>query len=455
LGKLFGTNGIRGVVNVSMTPLFALKIGMAIGSELKQGSVLIGNDSRNSGTMLKNAVVSGLLSTGVNVIDVGLAPTPAIQYASKNWKTIGSVIITASHNPAQFNGIKVSDMEGIEVPEEKENKIESRYFSNNFIKSEWDKVGKYSVRNDVLDFYKKGILEKINGELIKKAKLKVIVDPANGVGGLVTPYLLQNVGCTVTTINSHIDGFFPGRDPEPNDENLNLLKQTVIDEKADMGIAHDGDADRVLFIDEKGIFHWGDVIFALLIKKLLKNKKSAKVVTPIASSKLVQDVTEEMGGELITTKVGSIVVARTLKKVKGLIGGEENGGIFYAPHQYVRDGAMGALMILECIAESGEKLSDLIRELPKYYQIKRKIKCPNELKAEILSKIKNKIIADKIEDIDGLKIWRGDGWLLIRPSGTEPIIRYYTESKSKPSAEHLSKWGLKLLQDALKGENVK
>ncbi|MHA1410213.1 MAG: phosphoglucosamine mutase, partial [Candidatus Odinarchaeia archaeon] len=311
MNKLFGTNGIRGVINETMTPQLALGIGMATGTVFKKGSVLVGRDSRTSGEMIKNAVISGLLSTGINVIDVGLAPTPAIQYATKHWGVRGAIIVTASHNPPQFNGIKVIDKDGIEIPRKTEDLIEKNYFTNNFSTVTWSDVGEYRTNNEVLDFYKKGILKKINTQLIKKADFKVVVDPANGVGGLVTPYLLQEAGCKVITINSHIDGFFPGRRPEPTDETVELLKKTVKENNADIGVAHDGDADRAVFIDEKGKFHWGDIIFAILIKKVLKNKKEGgKVVTPIATSKLVQDITEEYNGELIITKVGSVIVAR-------------------------------------------------------------------------------------------------------------------------------------------------
>lgn len=449
MGRLFGTNGIRGVVNKEMTAELALKIGRALGTYFKSGRVLVGMDGRTSGVMLKSALTSGLLSAGVDVVDVGLAPTPAIQYATKNSGARGSVIITASHNPAEFNGIKVVDYDGIEISTADEGVVESLYYSERFHTADWLGLGKLENRMDILEPYKVGILRKVRTDLIKKANLKVVIDSANSVGGLVTPYLTAIAGCETVTINTHIDGLFPGRDPEPNDDTLTVLKKTVLSSGADLGIAHDGDADRVVFVDEGGVFLTGDKTFALLIKKALTDKGGGKVVTPIASSNLIKDVTEEFGGELVTTRVGSVVVARTLKEVEGLIGGEENGGIFYSPHQYVRDGAMGAMLLLEYIAEAGKPLSKLVAGLPKYYQIKKKVKCSEQVKDALLRKLREELKNYEVDTTDGLKILLEKGWVLIRPSGTEPIIRCYAESHTRHEAERLSSWGLKLINDQM------
>ncbi|MEM2108933.1 MAG: phosphoglucosamine mutase [Candidatus Odinarchaeota archaeon] len=450
MGRLFGTNGIRGVANIEMTPEVALKIGKAVGTYFKKGTLLIGCDGRVSGLMLKNAVISGLLSTGVNIVDVGLAPTPAVQYATRQWEMQGSIIVTASHNPPEFNGIKVVGGDGIEVQAVEENEIEKIYFSNNYNAADWMSVGGFDRRDDVLNLYMESILGKIKVSAIKKAGLKVVVDPGNGVGGLVTPYLTSLAGCTTVTVNSSIDGFFPGRPPEPTDESLTLLKKTVKETGADIGIAHDGDADRVIFVDDKGNFITGDRSFAVLIIKTLSKFKKGKVVTPIASSNVIKDVTEEYGGRLITTKVGSVIVARTLKEVEGIIGGEENGGIFYSPHQYVRDGAMGAMLMIEYLAETGEPLSKLTSSLPRYYQVKKKIHCPDSVKETLLNKLKESLKNYEVDTTDGVKIYLERGWVLIRASGTEPIIRCYAESDLKNEAEKLSNWGLGLIEELMK-----
>ncbi len=454
LTRLFGTNGIRGVANIDMTPEFALKIGKAIGTHFKKGPILVGSDARVSGLMLKNSVISGLLSVGVNIIDVGLAPTPAVQYATRMLQARGAVIITASHNPPEFNGVKVIGSDGVEVSAIEENEIEKIYFSNNYATVNWQSIGWYERRSDILKIYNESIIRKVNIGLIKKASLKVVVDPGNGVGGLVTPYLTTLAGCETITINSNLDGFFPGRLPEPNDESLSLLKKTVKEAGGDIGIAHDGDADRVVFVDEKGNFITGDKSFALLIIKTLSKFKKGKIVTPVATSNIVKDVVEKYGGQLITTKVGSVIVARKLQEVKGIIGGEENGGIFYAPHQYVRDGAMGAMLMLEYLAETEEPLSKLIEGLPKYYQVKKKLSCPDVFKEKLLNKLKEKLRNYKIDSTDGLKIYVEKGWVLIRASGTEPIIRCYIESYTKKDAEQLSKWGVELVEESMRELNV-
>ncbi|WEU39839.1 MAG: phosphoglucosamine mutase [Candidatus Odinarchaeum yellowstonii] len=450
MNRLFGTNGIRGVVNVDLTADFALKIGKAVGTYFKTGPILIGSDGRVSGLMLKNAIISGLLSVGVNAIDVGLAPTPAIQYAIRELTSRGAVIVTASHNPPEFNGVKVVGSDGVEVSTIEEQEIEKIYFLNSYATVNWRNVGWCDRREDILKIYMDSIIRKVDVTLIKKTGLKVVVDAGNGVGGLVTPYLTTIAGCETITVNSNLDGFFPGRNPEPNDENLQLLKKTVKETGADIGIAHDGDADRVVFVDEKGSFITGDKSFALLVIKTLSKIKKGIVVTPIATSNIVKDVVEQYGGRLITTRVGSVIVARTLKEVDGVIGGEENGGIFYAPHQYVRDGAMGAMLMLEYLAETGEALSKLIEKLPKYYQVKKKLSCPDSFKEKLLNKLKEKLKNYNLDTTDGLKIYAENGWVLIRASGTEPIVRCYAESRSQKEAERLSKWGVELVDEELK-----
>ncbi|MHA1333828.1 MAG: phosphoglucosamine mutase [Candidatus Odinarchaeia archaeon] len=447
--RLFGTNGIRGVVNDLFTPEFSAKIGQAIGSFFGNGPILVGGDGRLSTPMIKNAVISGLVSSGVDVIDVGIAPTPAIQYATKELNVSGAVIVTASHNPPQFNGVKVIDSDGIEISHEKELKIEEIFFESNFKKAEWNSLGQLTTDTSIIERYIDAILNKIDVDVIKKKSLKIVVDPGNGVGALVTPYLLRKLGCKVVTINAQVDGSFPGRNPEPNPDNLQELMKLVKVLNADLGIAHDGDADRVIFVDEEGNFHWGDISFALIIRKLLRENKGGKIVTPVASSKLIEDIVAQNNGELIWTPVGSIIVARTLKEVNGICGGEENGGIFYAPHQYVRDGAMGAVLMLEIMCETGKKLSELVSELPKYYMTKLKVKCSNEIKQKVMEKILKKVEDYEVITLDGVKIITEKGWVIIRPSGTEPLFRCYAESSDKNASEELAKWGITLIKEAI------
>jgi phosphomannomutase/phosphoglucomutase len=436
--RLFGTNGIRGVVNKELTPEKAAKIGGAIGTFFKKGKLIVGHDARTSGLMLTNAVIAGLNATGCEVFFGGMAPTPALQYATKSHKMDGGVIVTASHNPPEYNGIKVVWNDGIELSREQEVEVETMFFNEKICYTKWDNIGKINVINGIIDEYIEAVEKHVNTDKIAKRHYHVVVDAANSVGNLAIPRLLRNLGCKVTTINGDIDGTFPGRLPEPRPENLGDLALTVKAVGADLGVALDGDADRSIFIDEFGEIHWGDKTFALIEKQFLKSNPGEKVVTPVSSSTLIRDIAEAYGGELVLTKVGSVTVSQTMKKLKAKLGGEENGGIFYGPHQAVRDGAMATALILNIMAETKEKLSKLLAELPKYFIEKGKVECPENLKAKTLEKLIEKAKGLNISTIDGIKIWFEDkSAILVRPSGTEPIYRLYAEAKNRKRAKQL------------------
>lgn len=440
LRRLFGTNGIRGVVNKELTPEFAIKIGEAIGSFFKQGEILLGYDGRISNLMLANAVISGLVSTGCNVYDAGMAPTPCVQYAVKSHKMDGGVMITASHNPPEYNGIKVMAKDGVEISRRQEIEIENIFFEKKVTHVSWRRIGQVYSLPRVLDEYKDAIKKHVDVIAIRKEHYHIVVDAANGVGGLTTPYLLRELGCQVTTINPNIDGTFPNRPPEPRPENLKDLATTVKAVGADFGVAFDGDADRSIFVDETGEIQWGDRTFALVEKDFLQTNQRETIVTPVSSSQVVKDVAEKYGGHLVWTKVGSTVVSYTMKKLKAKLGGEENGGVFYGPHQPVRDGAMTTAIILNIMAKTGKKLSELLNALPRYYLKKDKIRCPNEQKNLVLKKLIAQVKHLKPETIDGIKLWFLDkSSILIRPSGTEPIYRFYAEAKTKEKASQLVK----------------
>jgi phosphomannomutase/phosphoglucomutase len=438
--RLFGTNGIRGVVNEELTPQFALKIGEAIGTFFEQGKILLGYDGRVSNMMLANAVTSGLISTGCDVYDAGMAPTPCIQYAVKNHHMDGGIMITASHNPPEYNGIKVMAKDGVEIPRQREIEIETIFFENKIRHANWDGVGCTQSMPNVLEEYKQAVKEHVNTGAIGRKGYQVVVDAANGVGGLATPYLLKELGCQVTTINANIDGTFPNRLPEPRPENLHDLATVVKAVKADFGVAFDGDADRAIFVDEKGEVQWGDRTFALVEKHFLQKHQGKTVVTPVSSSRVIMDVAEKYGGKVVWTKVGSTIVSYTMKRLKAKLGGEENGGVFYGPHQPVRDGAMTTALILDIMAKTGRTLSQLLNGLPHYYLEKDTIECPNERKTAVLRELAKEVKHLNPETVDGVKLLFPDkSSILIRPSGTEPIYRFYAEAKTKEKAARLVK----------------
>jgi len=444
--RLFGTNGIRGVINQDMTGELAMGIGSAWGTYLKKTikrpKVVIGTDARLSNTMLKSAVAAGMLSTGCDMVDVGLVPTPTLQYTVKEKRYDSGVIITASHNPPQFNGIKGVASDGTEFSKDTEEAIEALYFSQQYARAPWRDAGTYATWDGAIDLYNKGILSTIDVTLIKKQRFHVVLDCGNGVGSLVTPLLLKKLGCTVTPLYCTPDGTFPGRNSEPTPENLTTLINTVPQVGASFGIAQDGDADRAIFVDEKGTYIWGDKSLSLAGKYITQNTKGSIAVTPVTTSTCFEDVIKANGGRVIYTKVGSPIVARVMMEQHAVFGGEENGGLIFPELQYCRDSAMTCAKILEILAKEKRPFSDLIAEIPHYEMHKMKMTCPNEKKEQVMNllaeQMKDATDVVKIDRTDGVKLFLKNGWVLMRPSGTEPIFRVYIETKNKQDTQRLA-----------------
>lgn len=442
--KLFGTNGIRGVVNEDMNCELALGIGKAWGTflkkSIKRSKVAIGTDARLSNYMLKNAISSGLIATGCDVVDTGLVPTPTLQYAVKIKDFDSGVIITASHNPPNFNGIKGIAADGTEFSKDIEEQIEEIYFSKNFSHASWENVGQLSNWDGAIDLYINGILNAVDVDIIKKKQFKIVLDCGNGAGSNVTPLLLKKLGCKITELYCEADGRFPGHNSEPLPENLVDLIKKVPEVNADLGAAQDGDADRAIFVDEKGNYIWGDKSLALGAK--YSTKSGGIAVTPVTTSSMFDDVVIQNKGKVIHTAVGSPIVARVMIENNSVFGGEENGGLIFPEMQHCRDSAMSIAKILEIMAKENKKLSELIDEIPKYEVFKMKMPCPHEKKEIVMKKLaeqtKNSSDVLKIDETDGVKLYLKDGWVLMRPSGTEPIFRVYTESKDKKRAEEIA-----------------
>jgi phosphomannomutase/phosphoglucomutase len=424
----------------------ALGIGKAWGTYLKQRipqpNCVIGTDARLSNHMLKSAFSAGLLSTGCDVVDVGLVPTPTLQYTVKEKQFDAGIIITASHNPPEFNGIKGTAKDGTELSKDVEEAIENIYFSQRYDLSDWKNVGNYLTWNGAINLYIKGILSRIDTGCIKKQRFHVVLDCGNGVGGLVAPLLLKKLGCQVTELNCEPDGTFPGRHSEPIPENLTMLMKSVPESGASFGVGLDGDADRAIFVDENGTYIWGDKSLSLVGKYITREKKGGLTVTPVTTSTCFEDVIHQNAGTVVYTKVGSPIVAHVMKEKHAVFGGEENGGLIFPEFQYCRDSAMSLVKILEILAKEKKSLSELIAEIPSYEIYKTKITCPNEKKERIMNllekQMKDNNNVTNVDRTDGVKLYMKDGWVLLRPSGTEPIFRVYVESKEKQRAEQLA-----------------
>ncbi len=445
--RLFGTFGARRTANDVLTPEFATRLAACYGTQI-QGTVAVGGDTRTSSPMLIEAVKAGLLSSGCDVVDLGILPTPGVQYAVRKYYD-GGVMVTASHNPPKYNGIKFLDENGIGIPEDMELAIEELYFDKEPKRAEWHEIGQVYTNDTIIDEYVDEAISKVDAEAIREANLKVVVDCGSGAGSYTAPYLIRKLGCDVTTLNCQADGFFPGRDPEPIEENLSELISVVKQLNADIGLAHDGDADRTICIDEKGNFVLGDKTFTLVEKQMLKENNGGIIVTTVATSQAIYDIADEYNGEVIATAVGDLLVARELHEKDGLFGGEENGGLIFPDFVYGRDAIMTVAKILEILAVEKKALSELVEELPKYYACKLKVECSDDQKQMVMDNIAEEIKATtdfELDLTDGVKILKDDGWTIIRPSGTEPIFRCFAESDSQEKADEMANWGIGLIE---------
>lgn len=447
--RLFGTNGVRGIVNEEMTPEFAMELGKAIG-RFMGGKVAIATDTRTSGEMIKSAVSAGLMAVGVDVLDLGVAPTPALQYLVKNNTIGGGVMITASHNPPEFNGIKCVDPDGTEMHRSNEERIESIYFSKEAGCSPWDRVGDMRPVSGAVESYVKAVVALVDRLAIKDSGLEVVLDCANGAASASGPMLMNALGVRAVTLNANPQGNFPGHPSEPTEDHLRDLISLVRETGAAMGIAHDGDADRTIFVDEKGNYVFGDKSLAVISRHMVR-ENGGTVVTPVSTSSCVEDVVKAAGGDVVYTKVGSPIVARKMMEIGAVFGGEENGGLIFPEHQYCRDGAMTAAKMLEVVAKEGD-LSSLIATVPEYHLDKRKIVCPNARKEGLLEQVAEHFSDQRVDTTDGVKIIFDDGWTLIRPSGTEPIFRIFSESRSDTSSRRRGEECELLLKEFLAGD---
>lgn len=430
--RLFGTNGVRGVYGQELTHELVIDLCYSLATYFGNGPIIVGNDGRKSGPTLSKIVRSTLNSAGLDVGNAGLVPTPCLQYAAKRLGYNGGAMITASHNPPQYNGIKPTAADGVEISRDDELTVEEIYYSKKFAKV--DGRGRDFADDKVVPLYIEAALSLVDADRIRDRKFTVVLETGNGAQGVVAPILAKELGCKVLVLNGHIDGDFPGRGSEPTPDNLGPLSEAVKSSGADFGVAYDGDGDRSMFCDNDGIVHWGDKTGALLVKHLLTEKHhGAEVVCPINTTMMLSMVAEQAGSKVIHTKVGSVEVSREMVKRNALLGLEENGGFMYGALNEVRDGAMATALILDMLAGSGASFSDLISRLPKTFQYKTKFVCKSR---DVIDRAVKACIEHgsplKVETLDGAKVWIDEAtWVMVRPSGTEPLIRMYAESTDK------------------------
>lgn len=428
MAKLFGTNGVRGVFGEGLTLEFISKITLSIATLFKKGPILVGYDGRESSIIISKIVTASLSSAGLDSAVCGLVPTPCLQFATKQLGYNGGIMITASHNPPQYNGIKVTARDGIEISREDELKVEEFYF-----KKKWKISNKFgSIKNEskTIGAYISGIKQQVNVKKIKSRNLKVVLDLGNGTQAVAAPILCKDLGCELVLINEKIDGTFPGRGSEPTPQNLDKLSSMVNKSKANFGIAFDGDGDRSIFCDEKGKILTGDRSALLLSKYILEKYPQSKIITSVNSTYVIEKIASNSGSKVLRTKVGSVEVSRKMIQENALIGFEENGGFMYGKHNQVRDGSMTMAILIDLLANSPNSLSQEMDKLPPSFTTKGKIECSKDDFKKILGILKAEPY--KKDLTDGIKLFLDESsWVMVRLSGTEPIARIYAESSSQ------------------------
>lgn len=396
---------------------------------------MIGYDGRESSPIICKIITSTLNSIGIDCKIAGLVPTPCLEYAVKSLGYSGGIMITASHNPPQYNGIKPAAKDGVEISREDELIIEDIYLNKSWITNP-EKWGITGEETRTIETYLDGIISHISSKLIGSKSFKVVLDLGNGAQAVTAPNFCKKVNCETILVNETIDGMFPGRGSEPTPQNLSVLSKSVIDNKANFGIAFDGDGDRSIFCDNLGNILTGDKSALILIQHILNQNPNSLVVTCLNSGSNTELLAEKYDSKVIRTKVGSVEVSRKMVSTNALIGFEENGGFMFGKHNQVRDGCMSLALMLDFLATSDNSLSSEISKLPLSFTTKDKLKCSSDDAVKVISSLKEEFPNSDVSD--GIKITiDSKSWVMIRSSGTEPIIRIYTESENEEKLEAL------------------
>ncbi len=446
---MVSTSGIRGIVGAGIDPIMTAKYAAAFGTLLNGRKIVVGRDSRLSGQMLKMAVISALRSVGCDVIDIGIVPTPTVEIAVTGLKAAGGVCLTASHNPSEWNALKLFNKKGEFIDKNDLAKLNKIYDSEKFAFVGNKSLGSLESDNSWIDRHIKQVLklDVIDRNKIKRAKLKVVVDAVNGAGSFALPEMLEALGVEVIRLNCLGDGDFVHK-PEPIPDNLKMLSGAVRKFKADLGMACDPDADRLALVDETGRPIGEELTLTLAVKYILTRKKG-NVVINLSTSRVTEDIAREAGSKLRYSPVGEANVIAGIRKFRAVIGGEGNGGVIYPAFHCGRDALVGGAIISSLLAETGMKLSGLVGTLPIYYNIKTKAPLPagfDRKMARMKEAAKKSFKGLKIDKRDGLRFDFGGGWFQIRKSNTEPIYRLIVETNNKKLTRDIKNEIFKLLK---------
>lgn len=447
--KLFGSSGIRGLANVDLTPFLAAKIALATAGVSKARKAVVARDTRVTGLMLEDSMVSGFLAAGVDVSCLGVLPTPVLAFLTRELGADVGVMITASHNPPEYNGVKVFDGGGLAYSEKKQEKIEAMIKREAFSLADWREIGN-ATSTDETQLY----VEMIKKAVSLRKKWHVVVDPGCGATSSLAPAVFAALGCRTTMVNAQPDGFFPGRSPEPNENSLKPLASIVKRLHADLGVAYDGDGDRVSFIDRKGKFADFDRILAAYAVHVVKREGGGTVATNVEASMCIDKAVEACGGKVVRTIVGDIYVSEAIKHSNGLFGGEPCGAWIHPRFHHCPDGILSSMLLLKALEDEDKDLSEFMAEIPQYSVARKNINCKNGTKHKLVEKAgkKSKTFfpnCKNLPTVDGIRLAVENGWILIRASGTEPLIRLTAEGESLKAAQEMAKKGAALVNELI------
>jgi len=434
---IISISGMRGIVGENLTDSVAADYGSAFGTFLKDRhtggkerlSVCIGRDSRRSGQMLKSAATAGLCAVGIDVIDLEMVTTPGVGIMLRQLGCAGAVSITASHNPIQYNGIKLLLGDGFAPPPESAGQIKQCFLDKNFAFVDSPHCGQVSSNKQTDSTHIARVLGIVDQETIAAKKFKVVLDSVNGAGGPVTKKLLAKLGCKVVAINDEPTGIFAHR-PEPTARNLTGLCKVVKEKEAKIGFAQDPDADRLAVVDENGTYIGEEYTLALAAKYIF-SKKTGRAATNLSTSRMLDDIAEKAGCEVIRTAVGEANVAAAMLEHNCIIGGEGNGGVIDLRVGPIRDSLVGIALVLQLMAETGKTVSELVSEIGGYYMSKDKFVADKPQGQQILDLAKKTFTDAKLDTTDGCRFDFDDGWLHLRASNTEPVMRLIVEAKDR------------------------
>jgi phosphoglucosamine mutase len=446
LTRLFGTSGIRGLANLDLTPTLATRVGLGIATHSKAKTVLAARDTRTTSIILENALISALVACGANVANIGIAPTPVLALLTKKMGADVGVMITASHNPPQYNGIKAFCGDSMAYTEKNQHEIEEILKRNEFSLADWQNIGEIQ-QSDVTESYVETVkqLTKLHKEW------KVVVDPGCGATFDLAPRVLKALGCKVTAINSQPDGFFPARSPEPNEQSLKSVAATVKNVKAEVGFAYDGDGDRVTFINEKGDLADFDRVLAAYAAYVAERNHGGIIVTNVEASMCIEEMVQQHGGKVLRTKVGDTYLSEVIKQKNAVFGGEPCGAWIHPQAHYCPDGILSSVLLLKALEEENKNLTEMVDEVPKYPILRRNITCDNKTKHRVVNRIGKEIVNSfpeetEVSNVDGIRISLEDGWILVRASGTEPLVRLTVEGESLKTAQNIMKKGIAVVK---------